>query len=193
MYLHLITLHCLLDILYFVFFFCSLSGFIVVIHRRIGFSRSYLMMLAEIVLVLIFFIISYFFLLLLLFLISYLHAGKQEKRSQKFQELGLAWVSYSEWYVSSILGNADIFAQISTVALYVYVCVYLCVCMYVYRKGVLNYILQHLFITFYPQYILILSPVLSESNRSVVIWMYLNVHKITRLQINYFIISYIPL
>ena len=48
------------------------------------------MMLAEIVLVLIFFIISYFFLLLLLFLISYLHAGKQEKRSQKFQELGLA-------------------------------------------------------------------------------------------------------
>lgn len=71
---------------------------------------------------------------------------------------------------------------------------YVCVCVYVYRKGVLNYILQHLFITFYPWYILILSPVLSESNRKVVIWTYLNVHKITRLQINYFLISYfIPL
>ena len=68
--------------------------------------------------------------------------------------------------MSSILGNADTFAQISTVALYV--CVYICVCVYVYRKGVLNYILQYLFIIFYPQYILILSPVLSESHRKVV-------------------------
>ena len=192
MYLHLITLHCLLDILYFVFF-CSLSGFIVVIHRRIGYSRSYLMMLAVIVLVLIFFIISYFFFFYYYLLFHTSMQGNRKRGARSFKNWGW-WVSYSEWHVSSILGNADIFAQISTVALYVYVCVYLCVCMYVYRKGVLNYILQHLFITFYPQYILILSPVLSESNRSVVIWMYLNVHKITRLQINYFIISYfIPL
>ena len=88
--------------------------------------------------------------------------GSRKRGARSFKNWG--WHEFptpSEWYVSSILGNADTFVQISTVALYV--CVYICVYVYVYRKGVLNYILQYLFIIFYPQYILILSPVLSES------------------------------
>lgn len=131
MYLHLITLHCLLDILYFVFF-CSLSGFIVVIHRRIGYSRSYLMMLAVIVLVLIFFIISYFFFFYYYFLFHTSMQGNRKRGARSFKNWG--WHEFPTvndmcpqfWAMPIYLPR---FQQLHYTCMCVCICV--CVCMYI--------------------------------------------------------------